>query len=72
MPDDDEFSSLGAHSVLNNQSSNILTNNNLKHEYNNFADVLKGVQLPCEFCQTMVDSENLVLHEVNYTVLLVW
>lgn len=65
--DDDEFSILGAHSMHNNQSASI--NNYLKNEYNNFSDVLEGVQLPCEFCQKMIDSENLVLHEVNFSLL---
>lgn len=57
----------GAHANFNNQSTNI--NNFLKNddEYNNFPNVniLDGVQLPCEFCQKMIDSENLVLHEVS-------
>lgn len=64
LTDDDEFPIPGAHYIHNNQSENI--NNSLKNEYNNFSDVLKGVQLPCEFCEKMIDSENLVLHEVNY------
>lgn len=61
--DDDEFSILGAHSIQNNHSANI--NNLLNNEYNNSANILKGVQLPCEFCLKMIDSEKLVLHEVN-------
>lgn len=61
--DDDEFPILGAQSIHNNQSATI--SNYLKNEYNNFTDALEGVQLPCEFCQKMIDSENLVLHEVT-------
>lgn len=62
--DDDDFTVLGAHSLHNNQSVNI--NNLTKKKYHNFFDGLKGIQLPCEFCQKMIDAENLVLHEVNY------
>ncbi|XP_025419909.1 TRAF-type zinc finger domain-containing protein 1-like [Sipha flava] len=61
--DDDEFSILGAHSIHNNQSPNI--NNVSTNEYNHYSDELRGVQLPCEFCQKMIDSENLVLHETG-------
>lgn len=62
--DDDEFSVLGAHSIPNNHSARF-NNHNIANEYNNLADTLRGVKLPCEFCQKMIDSENLVLHEVN-------
>lgn len=62
--DEDEFSDLGAHFIQNNHSANV--NNHLNNEYNNSANILKGVQLPCEFCLKMIDSEKLVLHEVNY------
>lgn len=65
--DDDEFAVLGAHSAPNNQSASF--NNHLPTEYN-YNDALTGVKLPCEFCEKMIDSENLVLHEVNnYNVL---
>lgn len=66
LPDDDEFPIPGAHYIHNQSTTNI--NNFIKNEYNNFSDVLKGVQLPCEFCEKMIDSENLVLHEVNYII----
>lgn len=62
--DDDEFPILGAYSIPNNHSANI--NNHLTNEYNNFSDTLDSVKLPCEFCLEMIDSENLVLHEVSY------
>lgn len=55
--------------MYGNHSTNI--NNLLKNdEYSNYSsvNVLKGVQLPCEFCQKMVDSEDLVLHEVYYYI----
>jgi len=61
--DDDEFTVLGAHSLHNNQSVNI--NNLTTKKYHNFYDGLKGIQLPCEFCQKMIDAENLVLHETG-------
>lgn len=64
--DDEEFPIPGAHYIHNNQSTNI--NNFIKNEYNNYSDELRGVQLPCEFCEKMIDSENLVLHEVNYKI----
>lgn len=40
---------------------------NNEEDYNSLSDmnVLEDVQLPCEFCHKMINSENLVLHEVN-------
>jgi len=69
--DEDEFPSLGAYSIPNNHSANV--NNHLANEYNNYSDTLENVKLPCEFCLEMIDSENLVLHEVSYIIMLfVW
>lgn len=64
--DDDEFPTLGAYSTSNNHSTNI--NNHLANEYNNYSDTLESVKLPCEFCLEMIDSENLVLHEVSLII----
>jgi len=63
LDDDDEFSVFGARSLHNNQPVNIT--NLTKRKTLRYYDGLKDIQLPCEFCEKMIDAENLVFHEVN-------
>ncbi|XP_050441473.1 TRAF-type zinc finger domain-containing protein 1-like isoform X2 [Adelges cooleyi] len=67
LPNDDDFYIPGAQSDHNNQPNNLNDYVKNTEDYNNFPDVnvLQGVQLPCEFCSKMINSENLVLHETG-------